>query len=482
MATAGIRQLSAASLRLPCSLSSLSQRVSEALTRQPGHTVTVYEQTTGGLLNAALLAIPGASRFYRNGAIVYSRNGAALLPANLIQDVAKASKKNDDLDSYLQYKELYTTQVARHVRSAANTTWSVAEGGCAGPTFGVAGVDRGFSAICVSGPVEKAVVVRSDVANREANMWLFAKAALDLLEECLVEAEGGAERQVQGCGDRGGESADPSLTNVIQYKEDRYGGVVVEMDDEAYGSPAQFEAALDQMLGLWRSQGKRGCWMHLPASCADLVPLCLRRGFVYHHAKPCYCVLTLWLPGDAEPNKLPPFANTQIGVGGCVLNAKNEILLVTERVSPLAKGQGLWKLPGGLADPGESIHACAQREVWEETGVRAEVEAILSFRHAHRYRFGVDDFYFVTRMRCAPGRETLNIDPKEIGEAQWMSQEQVARVFAEGRMIEINKFIVDLAFSGKSAIVGRSLPSLRGPPALVYSVQSGPSEAPTPDH
>ena len=57
-------------------------------------------------------------------------------------------------------------------------------------------------------------------------------------------------------------------------------------------------------------------------------------------------MLTRWLAD--EPSKLPLYASTQVGVGGCVINSKGEILMVTERVSPTAATQGMWKLPGAL--------------------------------------------------------------------------------------------------------------------------------------
>ena len=41
-------------------------------------------------------------------------------------------------------------------------------------------------------------------------------------------------------------------------------------------------------------------------------------------------------------------------------------------------GPGLWKLPGGLVDPGESIQEAAIREVWEETGVKTKFKSVLA--------------------------------------------------------------------------------------------------------
>jgi len=65
-------------------------------------------------------------------------------------------------------------------------------------------------------------------------------------------------------------------------------------------------------------------------------------GFDFHHAKPGYAMLTTWLPGTH--NKLPLGCTHTLGVGGAVINDKNEILVVKERNGPVTS---IWKIPGG---------------------------------------------------------------------------------------------------------------------------------------
>lgn len=45
----------------------------------------------------------------------------------------------------------------------------------------------GHACIAVAGLVERVMTLETGQADREANMWTFAKAALDLLEDCLRE-------------------------------------------------------------------------------------------------------------------------------------------------------------------------------------------------------------------------------------------------------------------------------------------------------
>lgn len=92
-------------------------------------------------------------------------------------------------------------------------------------------------------------------------------------------------------------------------------------------------------------------------------------------------MLTKWLPN--EPSKMPGYASHYVGVGGLVLS-KDRVLAIqeTKPTSP-----GIWKLPGGLVDPGESIQDAAVREVWEETGVNTLFKSVLGFRELLNWKF-----------------------------------------------------------------------------------------------
>ena len=138
-------------------------------------TIAIAESSTGGLISAALLAVPGASAYFLGGAIVYTRESRRTLLD--IPDSAFAGIRG--------VTEPLAEVLARGTRKRFATTWSVAEVGAAGPTGNRYGDPAGHACIAVVGAGERAITVKSGTADRVANMRTFAKAALELLAERL---------------------------------------------------------------------------------------------------------------------------------------------------------------------------------------------------------------------------------------------------------------------------------------------------------
>ena len=55
------------------------------------------------------------------------------------------------------------------------------------PTANRYGDAAGHACIAVAGPIERVITLETGVMDREANMWTFAKAALELLERCVQD-------------------------------------------------------------------------------------------------------------------------------------------------------------------------------------------------------------------------------------------------------------------------------------------------------
>lgn len=148
------------------------------LLRRRGETLAVAESSAGGLINAALVAVPGASAYYLGGAIIYtsaSREGLLQISTEDMQGIRSATEPMARL-------------LAKRVREKLGATWGLAETGAAGPSGNRYGDAAGHACIAISGPVEKSLTVETGSAEREANMDVFARRALELLCAALSEA------------------------------------------------------------------------------------------------------------------------------------------------------------------------------------------------------------------------------------------------------------------------------------------------------
>ncbi|MGH3716451.1 MAG: NUDIX hydrolase, partial [Micromonosporaceae bacterium] len=74
-----------------------------------------------------------------------------------------------------------------------------------------------------------------------------------------------------------------------------------------------------------------------------------------------------------------------VAVGAAVRNAKSEILLIKRG------DNGLWALPGGAQDIGESTREAAVREVREETGLHVRVTGLVGIYSDPRHVIAYDD-------------------------------------------------------------------------------------------
>jgi nicotinamide mononucleotide (NMN) deamidase PncC len=81
--------------------------------------------------------------------------------------------------------EPYALLLARRVREKLGATWGLSETGASGPAGNRYGDAPGHACIAVAGPVEAVITLETASAEREANMWRFARRALELLEACL---------------------------------------------------------------------------------------------------------------------------------------------------------------------------------------------------------------------------------------------------------------------------------------------------------
>ncbi|XP_030621240.1 LOW QUALITY PROTEIN: nucleoside diphosphate-linked moiety X motif 6 [Chanos chanos] len=216
-------------------------------------------------------------------------------------------------------------------------------------------------------------------------------------------------------------SEDRSSSRTLTGTVDRFGGVTVR-DFPLDISDEGFSNLLGDSLSQWKAEGRIAVWLHIPIALSRLAASAACHGFTFHHARKDQAVLSLWM-GDGE-SRLPGYATHQVGVAGAVLDESNGKVLVVQDKN---KTKNAWKFPGGLSDPGENIGVTAVREVFEETGVRAEFRSLLSIRQQHNHpgAFGMSDMYLICRL--IPLTYDINFCTQECLRCDWMEVAELAK-------------------------------------------------------
>ena len=104
-------------------------------------------------------------------------------------------------------------------------------------------------------------------------------------------------------------------------------------------------------------------------------------------------------------------------VAGCIIEHENKILLCKRAIEPR---YGLWTLPAGFLENGETVEAGAARETMEEASANVDIQALYTlFTLTH-----IDQVYMIFRARLrspeyGPGAESLEVLLLDETEIPW---------------------------------------------------------------
>jgi PncC family amidohydrolase len=155
-------------------ISKLAGQIAQAL-KARAQTLAVVESSAGGLINAAMVAVPGASAYYLGGCIVYTAKSRQGLLG--IDELA--------MSGFRSASEPYASMIAERVRSKCGATWGLSETGASGPSGNRYGDAAGHACFAVRGPVDAVITLETRSSDREKNMLAFACHALELLHACV---------------------------------------------------------------------------------------------------------------------------------------------------------------------------------------------------------------------------------------------------------------------------------------------------------
>lgn len=152
----------------------LVKRVADILIERR-QTLAVSESSTGGLISAALLSVPGASAFFLGGGVIYTAKARETLlgiSPSMIAGMRSATLEMAHL-------------LAATMQTRLGADWGLAETGAAGPAGNRYGDAAGHCCLAIAGPHKVDRVLETGGTDRMENMVVFANAALILLEQAL---------------------------------------------------------------------------------------------------------------------------------------------------------------------------------------------------------------------------------------------------------------------------------------------------------
>jgi ADP-ribose pyrophosphatase YjhB (NUDIX family) len=203
---------------------------------------------------------------------------------------------------------------------------------------------------------------------------------------------------------------------MLRVKEDLYNGLIIERDS-IEDRAESFRDSLLLLLEQAKEDKKTLIWLELTTKQSQHIAIALEVGFEFHNCEAKRTTLTYQVKKDAY---IPVAPSHTIGVGAVVINKKNELLMVRDRIH---NNHSIYKLPGGMVEDADKLSDAVEREVWEETGIKAKLIKMVSLLNSHPYRFNKSNIYIVFQLEALT-TEINVIDTHEIELALWMPLEE----------------------------------------------------------
>ncbi|CAI8200629.1 MAG: NUDIX domain-containing protein [Sulfurovum sp.] len=152
-------------------------------------------------------------------------------------------------------------------------------------------------------------------------------------------------------------------------------------------------------------------WVYINIEKAEFIKVLTNLDFKFHT---CNENRILLVKQQKQNAIIPTASNHTLGVGVVVVNPKNQLLVIKEKISDIG-----FKLPGGHIDDGEMISSACVREVFEETGIKIEFDGVISLGHFYPHQFDKSNLYILCKGSAITSQINI-IDTDEIVDAKWI--------------------------------------------------------------
>ena len=141
----------------------------------------------------------------------------------------------------------------------------------------------------------------------------------------------------------------------------------------------------------------------------------------------------------------------------CIFNSKNE-MLIQQRQPFKDDWSNLWDFTaGGSAISGDNSYIAAERELFEEIGLRMDFSNIRPHLTIN-FEFGFDDYYLV---EVDVEIEKLNLQYEEVQAVKWVSKDKILEMVDNGEFISYYKSLIELLFEMRHKYDARSNTNLK---------------------
>jgi len=174
-------------------------------------------------------------------------------------------------------------------------------------------------------------------------------------------------------------------------------------------------------------------WLKLPPILYNHLSMLLDWGsFVIHHGVPEYLMLIRHNTKRQEDKEVKnaPLYSTHYAKIECLVVDRDSVtgkihyLAVREAYASGTDRTTFYKLITGLILPGERIDEAAEREVWEETKIKAQFVGVIGISNRINTRFSKDEYIFGCVLHTTIPNQQPIIDDSELMEAHWIEQTQ----------------------------------------------------------
>lgn len=121
----------------------------------------------------------------------------------------------------------------------------------------------------------------------------------------------------------------------------------------------------------------------------------------------------------------------RLAVHLCIFNSNNQ-LLIQQRQTWKSAWPAMWDMTiAGSAIAGETSQEAAEREAWEELGLKIDLSGIRP-HFTMNFAEGFDDYYFIEQ---DVDIDSLTLQEEEVRQVKWVTEEELLQMHKEGKVI-----------------------------------------------